>query len=156
MSEEVSMPTWSVLLRGLGPKGSVSGHGVEGGNKFTASTYSRDVGAYADRLIEGGWVVDKSGVPAVVGRRQTLSGPMFDVTLAAGEVDRCPQPSSIMLDGLEGVFGELAQRRADDEQWSGLDTVAVDVYAAGWAKVGARVGRKRGEIVVWEDENGVG
>lgn len=81
-------------------------------------------------------------------------GPMVDVKLPDGSYEPCPQPSEVMLGGLEGSFGAVAAMqvvsRAKREPRGPLDFVSVSEYVQGWREHGARVGKYVGGVIVWE------
>jgi hypothetical protein len=81
---------------------------------------------YLGELIEGGFVIDK---------RAALEA---DPVLTA----RTPLCDGSLPDGMRATF--LGWR---DQ----FDVVAPDVYAAWWEAHGARVGRRRGDKIVWAD-----
>lgn len=109
---------------------------------------------------EGCPVLDiRAAVAEKAGFRMVVSGPMVDVSLAAGEVDRCPEPSPIMAGALSGssnAFGGLlalqgAARATRPGAPGPLDSVSIGHYVRLWRECGARVGMVRGGGIVFDD-----
>jgi hypothetical protein len=73
---------------------------------------------------------------------------MVGYGLKAGEVDRCPMPSDVLLTGVSGVFQLLAAKRATDPGFGGLDSVHPDAHAAYWLAAGAVIYQRRGDTLV--------
>lgn len=144
-------PPIQVLGRGRG--------GVHGCYRQDNSLGSIDMGddrlgRHYWRVAEGGWIIDK--IPALdLDKAQALSlvlnAPMVDPGLQPGEVTECPVPDELFAQGLEGEFQTLAVLKRTNRKWRGLDQVSPEEYAAYWSKAGARVGRRRGEQILWED-----
>ena len=88
--------------------------------------------------------------------RLVMSGPMLDTSLSPGEVDKFStvdkQVVKHMYGGLSGEFINLANKVITDENFSGLDSVALDIYETLLRKVsGIRIGRVKDSEVVWEE-----
>src|SRR5205823_1607301 len=110
---------------------------------------------YLGELVEGGYVLDKR---AALEKRPGLAvlSPMCRGDLAAGQRDP--------FGGAEGSLVARAIASDPENPASGLarlalaaphcgafDDVAPDIFAAWWRAHGARVGRRLGEEIVWED-----
>jgi hypothetical protein len=91
-------------------------------------------------------VVDvRDAVDTPAGHSWVFNGPLLDVDLPDGAVDRLPEVSSLLALGVAGnSFGTLLadHRRTKQTQDRGsLDTVSLSEYVAGWREHGARIGR---------------
>lgn len=126
---------------------------------FKPYTYGSHTGLYHVELdsAEGCRVIDK--MPAIEngeGVKMAICGPMVNVKLDAGAIDRCPEPSDVMVAAMAGnEFGALATmqvaQRATKQQYGALDSVDVETYARLWKEAGARLGRVKDNAIVWED-----
>lgn len=79
-------------------------------------------------------------------------GPMVDVDLPDGEVDRCPEPSPVFAAAVSGnQFGTLLAVHAatKGKRAGALDSVSRSEYIAEWVKRGARLGHYVGGKIVW-------
>jgi hypothetical protein len=166
-TEEVEMKKilWSVIGRtrngwhatGAGPVKSFGNSGGTYREKERVTTYSNSEATLADlaaNAVDGALVYDMTGVDEGLATRFVVSGPMVDPALATGEVKRFGEEdrkaAARMLPDLEGSFHTFA-KAAQNPKFSGLDTVAPDVYIGlVRALPGARVGRVHGGAVVWE------
>lgn len=119
--------------------------------------YDRRLRPYLGECIEGGLVVDKR--PALFhqnGREKDGAGsiawsaPLVSPTMDPDGISRLGKVKEPMLSGLEGEFRTLAAATHDPE-FTGMDTVGVNVYAGYWRKHGARIGWRRGDNIEWED-----
>lgn len=134
--------------------GGVSGQTVDGAS---CTIYDCRLSPYLGEVVEGGYVLDKR---AVLEENPALAflSPMCRGDLPAGTIRRfresVPHPEdSIVAQSiitspehpLRGLVGLMCQC-ADCESF---DDVAPDVFAAWWADKGARVGRRRGNEIVW-------
>jgi hypothetical protein len=106
-------------------------------------------------LVEGGYVIDKSAVLNAKPDLAVLS-PMCKGSLPPGT-----------RDAFQGAEGSIVARSIANEpdnpaapiarmmlavpDCGAFDDVAPDVYAAWWAKHGARIGQRRGNKIVWSD-----
>ncbi len=135
---------------GLGGYG-MSTWGTGNVSAWTSTIYDTRIEPYFGDVREGGWVVDRAHVEAGKRLHDGLASPMLSLTLAPREVDRCPQPSSVMLAGLEGGFQALATIKAALPTWSGLDRVDLATWLEIQRANGARVGQRRGDVIVWSD-----
>ena len=107
---------------------------------------------------DGTPVVDvRAAVETDEGYRWVFKGPMCNPDIPDGEVDECPMPSAVMA----GAMGEqggpyavlLAQHvvSKSKKQRSGLDSVSIAEYLAGWKEHGARIGEYQNGQIVWFD-----
>jgi len=67
-----------------------------------------------------------------------LNGPVVDVSLPSGTTKK---------------FGEEKKEEVAfvlPKEWSGLDSISLDLYVAEWCKLGAKVGRVVNGCVKWE------
>lgn len=116
----------------------------------------------------GGWVIPESGIPVVdvraavetdAGYSWVFKGPLLDVDIADGEIERLPDVSPFMLPAVEayGQVGALAETiKARRTAKAGpLDGVGIADYVQGWREHGARIGRffvRDGQgVIEWEN-----
>ena len=109
-------------------------------------------------IAEGCPVLDiREAVKTPEGFGWVYRGPMVNPRLAPGQIDRLGMPPAYMTTAmLDNMFGTLlaihTTQTLDNPQIPGsLDTVAVDVFVAGWRAHGARVGRWEAGHIVWEN-----
>lgn len=101
------------------------------------------------------WVNIREAVETEAGLKMVFRGPMVDVDLEDGQVDRCPQPSDLMASAMTSSpneFGNLlilqAASRALKQKAGPLDSVSIAEYLALWKAAGAKVGTiKNGQFV---------
>lgn len=117
---------------------------------MSTSGYETDVEGNLHRMASLGIFVDKrlvSDDPRFVG--WIMRDPIVDTDLNDGESERCPQPSEMLLAGLEGAFAVMARQRATDPKYRGLDSWSVAEYVAVWLDRGARVGQRNQDTMTW-------
>jgi hypothetical protein len=153
-------PELQTLERGLG---GCHGHGLHhDGNTYTISMYDSRLSCYYGDLAEGGFVIDKK---AVLETRPGLavSSPLCDPRLTEDEVDRladhvtkdsfllntfCNEPDS----GFHGVAClAKASLASPDKEPGAFDHVSPAALARWWASRGARVGKRQGSYIVWNN-----
>jgi hypothetical protein len=132
--------------------GGVSGHTTDGG---TVTFYDRRLAPYLGELIEGGYVLDKRAPLAARPALAVLS-PLCKGNLAAGERDPFRDAEgSIVAQAIAGAPDNpacgLARLALAAPQSGAFDDVAPDIFAEWWRAQGARVGRRRGAVIVWDD-----
>lgn len=118
------------------------------------SSYDKRIERKYSALVEGGVVLDKRPAFGSYPRgamAEVMDGPMLDLDLAPKGEERCPEPSAVLLHGLQDGFLALAKKRATDQSWRGLDAVGLDVYLSRWRVLGARIGVRHGDAIHWED-----
>ena len=146
--------TGATVLVGAHSTAYYAAPSTDGGSSHTSCSDSR-LGPYLGYLHEGGWVIDKRRIMDGPRRGEfvdgVMNGPMIDTAVAPSQVDRCPQPSAILLGGLQGAFQTLAMVKTAKPEWRGLDSIGPEDYAAFWRERGAKVGRRRGDAIVWDD-----
>ena len=135
--------------------GGVSGQTVDGAS---CTVYDRRLMPYLGEVVEGGYVLDKRSVLEEKPSLALLS-PMCRGDLPAGTVrrfrDSVPHPEeSIVAQAIvqspeHPLRGLVALMLLDGAELESFDEVAPDVFAAWWARRGARVGRRRGNEIVW-------
>jgi hypothetical protein len=76
---------------------------------------------------------------------------MVNVDLPDGDQDPGPEVPGFMLPGLGGAFLALATIKASKPGWRGLDRCSLREYTEMWRSAGARVGRRMGDQIHWED-----
>lgn len=118
------------------------GYHGRGPNKWgppsSISGYDKRLERAYVKLREGGWVVDKR--PAFkkdyeAAYRAVISGPMDEPSLPDNAIDHW------------GVKIE----NPDLDTLKGYDYAGMGVYSAYWENLGARIGRRRGDNIVWND-----
>jgi hypothetical protein len=115
---------------------------------------------HADRgpeQFDGAFVLDKRPAIDRHGAGCSVNSPMLDATLPEGEesplrTDR--ESLALMAPGLGGEFQLFAAKKLSQPQWRGLDFVSLTAYLDHWRSLGARIGRIRDRLVVWEDPAG--
>src|SRR5206468_2612074 len=105
--------------------------------------------------VEGGYVLDKRAALEARPGLAVLS-PMCKSNLAAGERDPFRGvESSIVARSIasepENPACDLARLALAAPECGAFDDVAPDVFTDWWRTHGARVGRRFGEVIVWED-----
>lgn len=104
--------------------------------------------------FQGAYVLDKRPAIDRHGAKCVINSPMLDATLPDGEESRLVvnrENLALMAPGLGGTYQLLAVQKLTQQDWRGLDSVSLTPYVAHWRDLGARVGRIRGRVVVWED-----
>jgi hypothetical protein len=102
----------------------------------------------------GNYTIPPEGVPVIdtnsatdtkEGRAWSFHGPMVDVDLPDGEIDRLGDVSPIMGPAVAafGMTAMVAENKAavQSKKAGPLDSVAIPEYIAGWRDHGARIGR---------------
>ena len=90
------------------------------------------------------------------GYKWVFKGPLVNVDLPDSDVDRCPQPDSLMACAMAGnAFGGLLAlqevHRYNSPKTAGpLDSVSIPVFVAGWREHGARIGHYLNGVIVWD------
>lgn len=96
---------------------------------------------YYHCLVDGGIVLDKRPAFAqddAAGVRGVISGPMLNAQLPDNTIDRF-------------LEGELTLTTDQVSDLGSFDFVSTNLYAAFWENLGARVGQRQGNTVVWRD-----
>ena len=112
-------------------------HGKVGDNT-SITTYDRRLDKYYWRLGEGGVVVDKRPCmekDASACIHGIVSGPMLKMSL--------PLKSKDAWRGIEPC--------QDAKECGSLSYVSTDLYLSYWRVLGARLGKREGDTIVWED-----
>lgn len=122
----------------LGPNGH---RAITWGHSGHTSGYIRklDDPRLTNELREGGMILDKTTVEDKAFFSEVFSGPMLSPDLDIDDNDRCPMPSDVLLSGLQDGFKMLAELRASDDSFRGLDKVGAGVFVRRWLRLGARV-----------------
>lgn len=119
--------------------------------------YDRRITCYYGQLIDGGIVIDRHDV---LDRRPSLaiSSPILDshikqVSRFADAVAGC---DTFMLDVLsdQSAFGglaTLAKAATTDKAIGSFDKLPVSQWVAWWKNLGARIGQRVGNNIVWDD-----
>jgi hypothetical protein len=114
----------------------ITGHGRP--ERPHAADFSRD--ERQDLIIPDGTpAVDvRAAVETDAGWGHAYKGPILDPDLPAGHVRRLMEPDASPL--------------RPGETPGGLDYAALDIWLAGWRKVGARIGQYSNRSIIWESE----
>jgi hypothetical protein len=128
------------------------GDGIDGSR---ISYYDTRLRPYLGELVEGGYVIDKSSVLEAKPDLAVLS-PMCNGKLPPGTRDVFPgAEGSIVAQSIANdpynPAAPLARIMLAVPDCGAFDDVAPDVYAAWWAKHGARIGQRKGNKIVWSD-----
>lgn len=130
-------------------------------SRSTIKGYGRPDRPHAGESCERHPIAD--GTPALdllpaietdAGFRWAISGPMVNVDLPDGDIERCPAPDPLFAAAVAGnEFGSLlAVHAATKSARAGaLDSVSIAEYVREWVKLGARLGEYRGGRIVWRD-----
>lgn len=94
----------------------------------------------AERLAEGAYVFDKREVPAAIGIRAVVGGPM-------GKADLPPMTIETWE---ETITFESPAAACDSGKIKSSTFVSLDIEAEYWRRLGARIGRWIGGKVVWQ------
>lgn len=129
---------------------STTGWDAPGGNSHT-TTYDGRLAPYLGNLVRGGWVVDKRRAPWDARVDMSINGPMCKVNLPHGDIDACPAPDPIMVGAMSGGFQMLGAVKLAKPSWRGLDSVSLPEYLRMWADIGARVGIRVDDAIIWQD-----
>lgn len=103
------------------------------------SSYDTRLELYMHRLINGGTVIDKRMAfarDADACIKGVMSGPMLNPLLPKGIVDRC-------------YLGHMDLNEAGTLR--SLDYVALDIYCDLWRDLGARIGTRVNNTIIWDD-----
>lgn len=116
------------------------------------------------RCEDGTRVIDKRpAVATTAGVRWALCGPLVDVTLRRGQIERCPDPrrttmGNAMEADAENPYAPLLMLQAGSRDAGAtpgpLDRVGIEEYVRGWQRHGARIGQVIGGEIRWEGEAG--
>jgi hypothetical protein len=82
-------------------------------------------------------------IETAAGFKWAFCGPMVDVDLPDGQVEKCPEPSPMFAAAVSGnQFGTLLAVHATtkDQKAGALDSVCIREYIEGWTARGARLG----------------
>lgn len=106
-------------------------------------------------ILDGCPVIDKrEAVETPRGYAWVFAGPMVNVDLPAGSVDRlgpvCPIMAQAMGENPYGGMIAMHEATRTETRPGALDTVSTEEYIAGWREAGARIGRYEGGVIVWE------
>jgi hypothetical protein len=132
--------------------GGVSGHTTTGS---TVTYYDRRLAPYYGELVEGGYVLDKRAALEARPGLAVLS-PMCKGNLAAGQRDPFGgAEGSIVAQAIasepENPACVLARLALAAPECGAFDDVAPDLFVDWWRAHGARVGRRFGAVIVWDD-----
>lgn len=119
----------------------------------STSGYDTRVENHLHRLADGGVFLDKRPVPDADLVSVVMSGPVLDLNLPPATVDRFRDRQSLahMLPGLGGSFRDFAVAALRNKEWSGLDSISLDLYLALWLGLGAVAGTRKGDSMEWSD-----
>lgn len=136
------------------PVGLVNSEGVDvydyGTSRWSSSKRDRRLAPYLGELSEGGVVIDKLATGAK-GVNFIINGPMVDLTLAGDAYEEAPMPSEWLMAGLQGSYKSMATARVETS-WQGLSSVGITKYMQLWRGLGASVGIRSGDRIIWENK----
>lgn len=98
--------------------------------------YDKRLNAYLGNLVEGGTVIDKRTCAESDVIQYVFNGPMLKETLPSGTVDRMWEKGPMPYDGSE---------------YRSSDFIALDLYISFWKNLGARIGKRIGDSIHWND-----
>jgi hypothetical protein len=99
--------------------------------------YDNRLFPYLGNLLEGGTVIDKRSCKEEDIVQWVIKGPMLKESLPAGHKD--------------GLWGTGPIKCEDPKSCSSMDYIALDLYVKLWSDMGARVGTRQGNYIVWND-----
>jgi hypothetical protein len=111
----------------------------ENDNRTSLSTWDTGYDPSPAHLVQsqGAWVIDARCIAENMAIQMALNGPMVDVLLPDGHV--------------RSACCETRLAR-ENEEYTPLQFVALDLYVANWAKLPeVRIGRVKGRKVIWQD-----
>lgn len=116
------------------------GHGghslyIYGHSGYTSGYETKINDRVCSDMVDGGLILDKAAINVKDMVSESVNGPMLGVNLDREGNDKCPVPNDILLSGLSGSFKVLAQARANDNNFKGLDCVGVAIYVKRWLRV---------------------
>lgn len=126
---------------------------------------SSGCGPLARYLAENGYdgmpvviAPDEHGPMADAWIKTSIGGPMLNTKLGPTEVSRFDGRDNIVFkfmleshkEGIRNGFTQLCAM-AENENFSGLDEVGIDIWLATKRSAGARIGRMEGKGIRWED-----
>jgi hypothetical protein len=128
------------------------GEGIDGSH---ITYYDTRLRPYYGELVEGGYVIDKSAVLDAKPGLVVLS-PLCRGSLPPGTRDVFPGANGSIVaqaiaNELDNPAAPLARLMLAVPDCGAFDDVAPNVYAAWWAKQGARIGQRQGNKIVWND-----
>lgn len=127
------------------------------GKSGSVHAYDSRITCYYGQLIDGGIVIDRHDV---LDKRPSLSisSPMLDshIKQVSRFADAIATNDNFMLDALSdpGSFGglaTLAKAATTDKAIGAFDYLPLSQWVAWWKNLGARVGRRVGDNIVWDD-----
>jgi hypothetical protein len=101
----------------------------------SVTTYVPMLKAEVGNLIEGGVVVDKRTVKIDNLIHYVVSGPMLDTQLPPGTAKDW----------------DKVKPCEDAKNLKSFDYVSLDLYLKLWRELGARIGQRKGDQIIWED-----
>lgn len=127
-------------------------HGYESPDSFVTREYIKKdtdceypLGTPVVDLIPALEVQEDGGVSIA------FSTPMVNVDLPQHSLQKCPEPSEMLLMGLQGEFKILAKAKKEYPKFTGLDQVDITTYIDIWQRYGARIGKiTKGGKIKWE------
>ena len=79
-----------------------------------------------------------------------ISAPMMNVNLKDDDIDPCPNPSALMVWGLEGQFKTLANLKRSNKEYTGLDSISPKAYFEFWKSKGCQTGIIKNGQIIWD------
>ena len=111
------------------------------GDNISVSIPDKRLFAYLGNLVDGGIVIDKRTVPKHDLVTWVIAGPMMKEALPSGTKDclNFETPRAAPIPAKHG------------DKFSSMDYIALDLYVKLWTDLGARVGTRQGNIILWND-----
>ena len=112
-------------------------------NQWSSSTAisiqipDKRLNCYLGNLIEGGTVIDKRTCDEDDVFEYVVSGPMLQESLPNGTMSAAFCPAPIKCESVRDC--------------KSFDYIALDLYCAYWSNLGARIGKRIGDTIVWND-----
>jgi hypothetical protein len=108
---------------------------------FSVSIPDTRLTPYFGDLIHNGWVIDKRPVPEKDMIHWVVSGPMLNICLPRRTIKRS--------------FSSSEEVMPTDQSWmervKSFDYISMDLYIDLWSKLGAKIGQRSGDAILWVD-----
>lgn len=131
-----------------------------GDTPASISIPDKRLSCYYGDVVEGGTILDKRPAFEKQSRactRAVVSGPMLRDNLPALTISRADFPENQILtaDSVDSIRmepeGFFLTVGGDPFKLSSFDFISLDLYCQLWRQLGARVGKRVGMTVEWED-----
>lgn len=134
----------------IGSHNGCFGEGTDGTNQFHSTIYDTRVWSYFGELVDSGYVIDRSALYLQDGYVSwILKEPLVDLSLPFGATSPLPTPGDVLLSGLHATAAPVLAGIASGAVCG--DKVALNVLVDYWRERGARIGKREGNTVRFED-----